>query len=63
MSLGLGNCEEKVPEQHVNLLEIQLIADLIKYLLTNGVPGSCVVVVASCYAQVKEIQKELRNIK
>ena len=58
-----GKAEQKSPGDFVNMEEVKLIADVITYLLSNGVPGSCMVVVTTFDAQADAIQSQLRELE
>ena len=58
-----GKSEQLSLGNFVNSEEARLISDVIKYLLANGIPGSCIVVMTICNAQAIAIRSRLNEIE
>ena len=58
-----GRAKQETPGGYINVEEVKLIADVIKYLLSHGVPGSCIVAIATYDAQAIAIRTQLKEIE
>nr|XP_018666871.1 protein ZGRF1-like isoform X2 [Ciona intestinalis] len=55
--------EEEKENDFINSHEATFVADIIRFLLSHGVPGTSIVVIATTKAQVKEVEMTLQEIE